>query len=405
MFIAHAPISFFANSFLQRKAIKKLKLPQQIWVGIFALFFGILPDFDLFYLMMKEIPPFTHHEYFTHTPIFYIGIWVVMKILFFVFGRFLSVKTKKILNTNFIQILLNTFLIGTLFHLFADFLYSEIMLFYPLSTNGYTVLKYILEPSRWSGSELSVLFSIEFVICAFFVIYVLNILFQRSIFTKILSILGITLSFGYFFFSIYVDVNTYNRSYMYDSKGVINYDTDYDGLKDSEDMDVDNDGKDNIVDISTERLVQSTKNIVESKKWTTSEDGSYRYILGGLDSYRLVSQAYFDIHSSIEPVLNDLYSRENGFNKYAYEYDHEEYLYKYFSKKGLVKNITEEKGVTLESGKIFFILNESNKVVNIGITMENNTIGIVMPTDQNLTIHSYKEVVGSYRDTKTFISL
>jgi len=146
MYIAHGPISYLANEAIQSKKIKQLKMSDQILVALCALFFGILPDFDIFLLSMLNVPRFIHHEVITHTLIFYIGIWIILEGLIYIKEKLLNEKTNKALDNNLLHILANTFLISTLFHLFADFLVDSIMLAYPVSKQKFYLLKYIFEP-------------------------------------------------------------------------------------------------------------------------------------------------------------------------------------------------------------------------------------------------------------------
>ena len=70
MYIAHGPISFLANELIQKKRIAKLKQNEKIFVGVFAIIFGILPDVDILALLGTTIPTFMHHSLITHTFIF-----------------------------------------------------------------------------------------------------------------------------------------------------------------------------------------------------------------------------------------------------------------------------------------------------------------------------------------------
>ena len=78
MLLAHAPFSYIANEVIQQKKIRKLKPTEQIIIVICSLIFGILPDFDLFFAVIQNLPSSIHHDFLTHYPITYILIWILM---------------------------------------------------------------------------------------------------------------------------------------------------------------------------------------------------------------------------------------------------------------------------------------------------------------------------------------
>ena len=81
MFLAHAPLSFLSNEIIQKKRISKLTQAEQIFVGIFALLAGIAPDLDIFVLQGLNLPTFIHHDIISHTLIFYVGVWILLKLI------------------------------------------------------------------------------------------------------------------------------------------------------------------------------------------------------------------------------------------------------------------------------------------------------------------------------------
>ena len=120
MFLAHGPISYLANEIIQKKKISHLKFHEQLLVSILAILFGILPDIDLLILPMFSIPQFSHHNYFTHAPLFYPGLWLLLKLNVYIFDRIVNKKTSAVLHHDLMDVILNTFLLATMTHFLAD---------------------------------------------------------------------------------------------------------------------------------------------------------------------------------------------------------------------------------------------------------------------------------------------
>ena len=403
MFLAHGPVSFLANEVVQKKKIKKLNNSEHILIALASIFFGILPDFDLFVASKLNIPGFVHHTFISHTPIFYISIWILLKILVNPVHSLLNKKTGKTLNKNFLNILVDTFLIATIFHLLADFLVTRIMLFYPLTDFRFTVLFWILEPNLFTSYFISPVFAIELIFISIFTFVVYRMFFKVNLFCNILTKSFLVLTFLILPLSIYISSNTYNRSYMYDSDGYINYDIDYDTLKDSMDMDTGNTGRDNIQEANSEDIFESAYDIVNSGKWAGqkgSEDllSSLRYRFGAHDSLRIVSQAYYNNHLPIGPVLRDFAIKRDGFVSYNYEYNYTELLFDYLEENDMLNELDLDSEFDLESGKTFFLKDTDGEILNLGITLEGNYLAIVLRDDTHLQKHSLGNVLENYEN-------
>ncbi|HQI92758.1 MAG TPA: hypothetical protein PLE98_02000, partial [Candidatus Dojkabacteria bacterium] len=305
MFLAHGPISYLANEIIQKKKISHLKFHEQLLVSILAIFFGILPDIDLLILPMFSIPQFSHHNYFTHAPLFYLGLWLLLKLNVYIFDRIVNKKTSAVLHHDLMDVILNTFLIATMIHFLADTLVGGIMLLYPISTFKFTILSSFMIPNLFQQYFLLPDFAIELVLCSLFFIHIYKKFFLKNIFFDVLKYFFVSASAVFLFVTVFFSTQTYNKSYMYDNNGKANYDVDMDGLNDKKDMDIDNDGIDNIVDIDLKKLTKEVKDISESGKLASFDTGSIQYMFGGFNSYRLLSQAYFNISSPIEGVLRN----------------------------------------------------------------------------------------------------
>jgi len=356
-----------------------------------AILFGILPDIDLLILPMFSIPQFSHHNYFTHAPLFYIGIWLILKLKIAIFDRVVNKKTSAVLHHDLINVILNTFLIATMVHFLADTLTGGIMLLYPLSTFKFSILSSFMVPNLFQQYFLLPDFAIELVLCSLFFLHIYKKFFQKNIFFDVFKYFFLSASAIFLFVTIFFSTQTYNKSKMYDSKGKENYDVDMDGLYDKKDMDIDNDGVDNIVDIDLKKLTQEVKDISESEKLVSFDTGSIQYMLGGFNSYRLLSQAYFNISSPIEGALKNTVKEREYWTKLNYP----ELLYAYFSSKTLLTELDVTQESVLNIGTLIFLLDEDDKVVNIGLVVDEDSVGVVLPQDTKLTTHTLQELFES----------
>jgi inner membrane protein len=416
MYLAHGPVAYLANEVIQKKKIKQLKKSEQILVALLSFFFGILPDFDILALSMFGAPRFIHHDIITHTPIFYIAIWLALKIGVHFSTKIFDKKMAKFLDKRLLNVIADTFLIATLFHLLADFLVNSIPLLYPLSTNRFHILKFILEPNIFAGLTFSTFFAIEVVFISIFFFALYKKFFKESKFCNIFLQFLIIASVLYLPFTIYTSLNTYNRSYLYD-EGEISYDIDYDGVSDKVDMYVGNTGLNNLQSADHEEVLNAALDIVNSNKWTNNHENDLvskikgRY--GGFNSYRLVAQAYYNIRRPIEPVLKDYHIKKYGFESYFYsDYDYPNLLLNYLGESEQLLELNLDVDPELPEGKIFFVIenvsvegieSEEEKekkleILNLGITLEGNYLAVVLQKDESLTMHSYDTLREYYGD-------
>ena len=395
MFLAHGPASYIANELIQKKEISNLKYHEQIIVGILSFLFGILPDVDLLVLLMTDIPPFRHHEIFSHTPIFYISLWLILVLTSKGVRILLNKKSSKFLNGNFIDVILKTFLISTLVHLLMDLVVNDVMIFYPISDKPFTLLKYVLEPTYKAGYLLSTGFSLEILIVSIFVKLITEKYLQTTKLLKTATTLFIISSIIYVIFTFSISRFTYNRSYLYDGNNRINHDIDYDTLLDSNDSNIGNNGENNLYDIDKELLSKNARAIVESSKLTNNGNidifKNIKSLYGGLDSAGIVTQAFYQSHKPLTPVLRDFYTQEYQ-HGYKLEYRTENLLYEFLKKDNSLLELNTKATFILPEGKIFFVKNRNNEISNIGITLDNNCIATVLEYDNVLQLHTYTEL-------------
>ena len=410
MYIAHAPISFLANEFIQRKKLSKLKVFERVLVGLFALLCGILPDFDFFALMAVGYPSFIHHSLLSHVPLFYIALWGILRGVYWLLSKYcFNEETKKFLRSDFVYVLIDTFLIATLFHLLMDLFAEDIMLLYPFTNQYFTLFKYTFEPNLFAGYFFSIPFGVELGFCILFLIYICKVLFKKTKLTESIYIGLLAISLIFLGYTVFVHLNTYNKSFLLNSNGAPANDVDQDMIIDGQDMDVNNDGKDNIQDVSEEDLVKGVQDILDSKKWAVyDQEGDIlkevKYKSGAFTSFRLISQAYWNIHSPIAPVLKDQALKDGDVRGYSYDFNQLYEFYKYFEKQGTLKPLNTDRGMLFGEGRFFFVLDNDGDVINVGITIKDNKVGIVLPGDENMKFHTMSEVVDMYKDTQILIT-
>ncbi|MBB4569828.1 metal-dependent hydrolase [Rhizobium leucaenae] len=163
MFIAHIPAGYILSKLvIQRDAIYKRSL-----LGV-ALVCSVLPDVDLAYFYLVDLRRHAHHDYVTHTPIF----WLVMAGLLTV-GLVACRKTARL-------IFVGIGLLSILLHLALDTVAADIRWLYPFSDRGVNLVQV---PAVYQPWYLNFVFHwtswIELAICLLAIV-----LFTRDRFQK-----------------------------------------------------------------------------------------------------------------------------------------------------------------------------------------------------------------------------
>ena len=392
MFLAHGPISFILNEKIQKKEIEKLKPGEHIAIALLSLFFGILPDFDLFLLSMTNYPSFLHHQVFTHSILFWLAVWLLLRLLIQLFKNITKGSIRKALSDTFLNVLQKAFLIGTMSHLLADILFSYTQIFLPLQFEA-TILGNLFSRNYFGGNFFSVSMMVEVLILIFFVYLFYKIFLKESKLFQYL-LLGVTgISFILLLLSMYVSLNTYNKSIHFEN-GIAVYDMDFDSIIDYQDADTDNDRRDNIRSVDKSRFSTDVRNILEGEYLTSSGDtlwSKYIHLYGGFNSYRVISQAYFEQNLPIEPVLRDFALKEYNIREYNIPQKYSNLLYMYFEKNNLLRRLN----VHTPIGKIFFVI-DGEEVVNMGVVLDKNTVGIVLEDDMRTRLHTLDSINERY---------
>jgi len=162
MFLAHGPISYVLNEVIQKKDIKTLSNHEQLLIMILSILFGIFPDIDLAILSMTNIPAFNHHLLFTHSIIYFVGLWILLILILKVLKKILKKEKREILSNTFIKVVHISFLIGTLSHLFADILFSYSRILFPLQLQ-ITILGGVLKSNYFTSYLLTPIFATELI--------------------------------------------------------------------------------------------------------------------------------------------------------------------------------------------------------------------------------------------------
>lgn len=401
MFIAHAPFAYIANEGIQGKNIKKLKFSKEVIVAFWSLFCGLIPDFDFLVLFAFRRPSFSHHDLITHTPVFWIGLYLLILLFYKIFFKFFNKRTKEFFDEKFFKILANTFLIGTLSHLLADLLVSGIMVLYPFSMNDFSLLQTLFPTNLFTGYYFSFYFAIEILIVAVFLIVFSRKFMKKQRWDEPVAYTSLALSVIYLIFTIGIYTQTYNNGLRYDENHDVTEDLDYDTIKDTYDYDVNDNDINNIDEAVSSHLASSAEGIVDSGKMAVpqtnlSTEQKILYKYGAFNSYRIVSQAYFENDLPIEPVLEKEVKNRLEEPTYHVTYDEVEELYTYFRNREELAVTSVSAIKNFNEGKVFFLLNDDMEVINLGMTLPDGDIAIVFDNDSTLQIHTSGEIAESY---------
>ena len=396
MFLAHGPISYILNEKIQKKNISNLSKQEHVLVMFFSILFGILPDIDLALLTMTDIPPFQHHLLITHSLLLYLSLWILLNFVFWILKRILNKESRKVFRDELLNVIQWSFLIGTLSHFAADILFSYSRTFYPIERQ-FTILGNIFPSNNFTSYILSPSFATEILFVGIFLLMVYRKYLKNRTLTNILLYIFIAFSSAFLLFSIYMNLNTYNKAFIFkDDKKVL--DMDFDGIRDKYDIDTNNNGIENIYELDRGEAVTFVKSISNDKYLVTSSKdtlGEIKYLFGALGSYRLISQTYFEQNLPLEPILREYYRTKNTPQTYTLSLNYPTLLYEYLSEYGV--HTTFNKGQYI--GDIFFVM-EVEKVMNMGIVLDEDTFGIVLPDDTRLVTHNLEEILKYYKATE-----
>ncbi len=167
--------------------------------------------------------------------------------------------------------------------------------------------------------------------------------------------------------------------------GIKIYDSDYDGVLDRYDLDTNGNSIYNIYEAEKEQIASFVEKISSNRYMTSTQDTfieDIKYNYGAFNSYRLISQAYVQQNLPLEPILKEYVKIKYNVQKYIVDISYPKTLYEYLSDIGMFTNTD----IGEYRGSIFFVV-ESNEVLNMGIVLNENSFGTVLPNDKRLVIH------------------
>ncbi len=401
MLIAHASLALVASEKILKKDFAKKSTQWKVLLFLLALLFGILPDFDLFYLMMRGLELYDHHKLITHTPILWISIYILLRITYPLISKTFSKDLRKILSLENWELILNIFLISTLSHVFADLITGEINLLYPFTSTYLSTFKTWMPVNIFGGYTSYPLFYLELLI----VVASVQILFKHFTEVKIGEIVkkflilpsAITLS-------LLLILSTYLYPRVFQHQSVVKsddnyglYDMDFDGVRDIYDHNIGNTPTNNLLSISTEEILenidtisQDPRKVVKYKERDIVENIYYKF--GALDSSRSVFLTYSLSHKHIIPVLN-IYLRENPYYEFV---NYDKLLFDYLENEKLLEPVSNDVK-EVNPPKILFIMkntDEKLEVENMGMVNRDGMILTILDDSQKIlfTLEELREM-------------
>lgn len=388
MYLAHGPISYILNEVIQKKNISKLNRQEHILVMIFSMLFGILPDIDLAILSITNTPSFLHHSIFTHSALFYILLWILLNICIYIFKKILNNESRKVFNDKLLNVLQWSFLIGTLSHFSADILFSYSQTFFPIQKQ-FTILGGIFGKNYFANLIFTPSFATEILLICIFLLFIFKKYLKNILIIKLTIYISILLTFIYLIFTMYMNINMYNKTYMVvDGKRVL--DMDFDGVLDMYDPDTNNNGILNIYELDGKEASDFLKEI-SNGRYMVSSKKDFKYYFGALNSYRVISQTYNEQNLPIEPVLREYARVKNRSLTYNQDINYPTLLYEYLNQNTQLELLNSQK----QQGNIYFVL-ENGNVVNMGILIDGNTFATVLENDERFILHTLSDIEKQY---------
>jgi hypothetical protein len=190
-----------------------------------------------------------------------------------------------------------------------------------------------------------------------------------------------------------MNLSTYNKQYHFENGTKVS-DKDYDGILDRYDLDTNGNGIYNIYEVDKEKVATFVEEISNSRYIaTTKKNISYYY--GGFNSYRVISQAYFEQNLAIEPILKEYVKTKYDIQEYTMDISYPDILYEYLSEIGTFVNTS----IGNYPGSIFFQV-ENDTPVNMGIVLSENSFGTVLNGDTKLVTHTLDEILNEYPNSE-----
>lgn len=244
MIFAHGPLGFLIR--YVRGGSGNTLTPRRQWMVLGIAFIGgIFPDIDLFYYALIDASE-THRAFITHTPAFYIVLWVLSYALF----TWMKRPVKRTAAT--------AFFFGALSHMVADGIAAQILYLYPFSQEFYGLTD--IGHAVINSNILFINFLLEGVIITLF-FYALIVQLTKTRAQR----LGATVVLLCVFAGGVWVLQTGNE-HIYHGEAILSYgDEDADGIANYDDRDIDGDGVSNIDDLDADNDGEAnTQEIIEN---------------------------------------------------------------------------------------------------------------------------------------------
>lgn len=135
MFIAHAPAGYIF-SLVADKIISRNRFESRTIV-LCGLIFSVLPDFDMLYFYTIDNRQNLHHYYWTHIPIF----WIFISLL--VIAVSITIRNRIILICGLMLML------QSMIHMALDSVVGGILWLYPIDSTAYALFTVPAQFSHW----------------------------------------------------------------------------------------------------------------------------------------------------------------------------------------------------------------------------------------------------------------
>ncbi|MDE1460761.1 metal-dependent hydrolase [Spartinivicinus poritis] len=137
MFIAHLPAGYLVTQLLIKHRLRPDTKKHSSWLIGIGLFASVLPDFDLLYFYWFDQRQHNHHSYWTHTPAFWLAIFLLPCVVALLFKQ-------RMLLTTIVVLLMNVML-----HLLLDSIAAEILWLYPVVKQSFGLVEVPAQFAWW----------------------------------------------------------------------------------------------------------------------------------------------------------------------------------------------------------------------------------------------------------------
>lgn len=161
MLTAHLPLGYLVTKATIKTAHYTDNPRALMFLGLIG---SVFPDFDMLYFYLIDNSQHHHHTYWTHIPIFWFGIFLILGVLL------------KIFKAHYLPFLV-VFGVNVIIHLITDTIVGDIKWLYPW-TDSYFALATV--PARYQPWWLNFIFHWSFVVELFIIVTALYFLLKPN---------------------------------------------------------------------------------------------------------------------------------------------------------------------------------------------------------------------------------